>query len=385
MKRVHHAHLPVAASTHPGMSGKKNEDRFAVNTFQLSGDDRTPSLLAVLCDGIGGHRAGEVAAEIAVNSITHHVALSDASQPLNILKDAISLASHQIFVQSQQDPRRHGMGATCAVVWIIDHSVYTATVGDSRIYWMHNGQIQQLSKDHTWLREALDYGLITPEEAVNHPNAHIIRRYLGAPEAPEVDLRLYLTGEEDDTQALANQGFVLQPGDRLLLCSDGLSDLVDPDEIQSTFALHPVQTAVERLIALANARGGHDNITLVAIEAPPEPAAPAAPKRSALRLLIVALIAAAVFSLVGVLAYLGYLWLGSRTVHVATATGTPPSVLTSFPEDLIPAAATPPPPITPTETAPPRRTLETNASGFPAPTIALPPAGPQTPVEPAAP
>ena len=108
------------------------------------------------------------------------------------------------------------MGATCACAWLVGERLYTATVGDSRVYLLRGERIQRVSTDHTWIQEALERGVLRPEQISGHPNAHIIRRYLGSPVAPEVDLRLRVSGEESDEQALANQGTLLLPGDRVL-------------------------------------------------------------------------------------------------------------------------------------------------------------------------
>ena len=169
------------------------------------------------------------------------------------------------------------MGATCAAAWIIGHRLYAATVGDSRLYLLRGRAIIQLSTDHTWIQEALERGFIQPEEARGHPNAHVIRRYLGSPSPPRVDIRLRLSSRESDTQSEANQGLLLQAGDQLILCSDGLTDLVENREILNAFTSQPAQKAAEAMVNLANARGGHDNITLVAIDVPATPAAGVVP------------------------------------------------------------------------------------------------------------
>src|SRR5512133_4281145 len=197
MKRVEKTHLPVAAMTHPGMKGKNNEDRFGVSAFRLKGQPETPVLLAILSDGIGGNRAGEVASEMAVNLISQFIAESDGRNPRQTIEAAIQMASEQIFQQAQQNPEQHGMGATCALAWIAGNQLYTATVGDSRIYLMRDDTIKQLSTDHTWIQEALERGLIQPDEVAGHPNSHVIRRYLGSPTPPEVDFRIrFEVGEE---------------------------------------------------------------------------------------------------------------------------------------------------------------------------------------------
>ncbi|HEX9029294.1 MAG TPA: protein phosphatase 2C domain-containing protein [Anaerolineales bacterium] len=262
------AHLHVAAQTHPGMSGKNNEDRYAVSAYQLDTDNPLPSVLAVISDGIGGHRAGEVAAEIAVETISQAVAAGDPAQPVKTLYLAVLQASQAIYDQSESDIEQKGMGATCACCWVIGSQLYTVTVGDSRIYLLRGRTIQQLSTDHTWIQEAIEQGALTPNQARNHPNAHVIRRYLGSRQPVVPDFRLRLQPTENDEQAEANQGFSLLPGDQVILCSDGLTDLISNAEIIATFTRHNQEEAIKELVDLANQRGGHDNITVVALLVP---------------------------------------------------------------------------------------------------------------------
>ncbi len=264
MIRTDHAHLYVSALTHPGMTGKNNEDSYGVSSFITSLDDTTPSLLAVVADGIGGHRAGEIAAEIAVDTISKYVSESNGRKPLEVLKSAVQAASQTILTQAEKDKDRLGMGATCAVAWVIEDRLYTASVGDSRIYLVRGRRIQQVTVDHSWVQEAIDKGLLTPHDARNHPNVHVIRRYLGSTKPPEVDFRLRLDGNEKDAKMRANQGLLLLPGDVVLLCSDGLTDLVADEEILSIVrASSDLDTAARVLVTQANARGGRDNITVV--------------------------------------------------------------------------------------------------------------------------
>lgn len=266
MISIEQAHLPIAALTHAGMSGKNNEDSFGVSAYQTEDGSKTPVLLAVLSDGIGGHRAGEVASNLAVNRISQNVAESDGQQILETIRQAILEASEEIYAQAQEDPNRQGMGATCAVVCVAGNRLYTATVGDSRIYLMRGQNIRQISTDHTWIREALDAGLLTPDQVEGHPNAHVIRRYLGSPHAPEVDTRLVLHEGEDPEEGRTNQGMPLLEEDQLLLCSDGLSDLVSAEEILNVCQQYPLSDVPRALIDLANARGGHDNITVIILQ-----------------------------------------------------------------------------------------------------------------------
>jgi protein phosphatase len=250
------------------MSGKNNEDNYAVTAHQLNQEDPTPSLLAVLADGVGGHLAGEVAAEIATETISEVVLESDAADPPDILKQAIIQANQKVANQSTSQDDRLGMGSTCACVWVIDNRIYTASVGDSRIYFIRDGQIQQITTDHTWVQEAIDHGIIKPEQARNHPRAHVIRRYLGTKKTIEPDFRLRLNSEETDEEALAHQGMTLLPGDQLLLCSDGLTDLVEDHEILDALQNRKREAAVQFLVDLANERGGHDNITIITLQMP---------------------------------------------------------------------------------------------------------------------
>ena len=266
MNRTHQAHYPVTAHTDPGKSGKINEDRYGVTAFKLDGRKSKSALLAVLSDGIGGHRAGEVAAEMAVNTISDRIGASSGKHPTQSLRQSIQEASDQILRAAHSNPDQYGMGATCACALLIEDQLFTASVGDSRIYLIRDQKIHQLTFDHTWIQEALEYGLITPDEVAGHPNAHVIRRYLGSPTPPEVDFRIRLTGAESNQEAAANQGIKLLPQDYLLLCSDGLTDLVKDQEILQVFKQNPLEEVGEILINLANERGGHDNITLIAIE-----------------------------------------------------------------------------------------------------------------------
>jgi protein phosphatase len=250
------------------MTGKNNEDRFAVSAYRLPDRANTSVLLAILSDGIGGHRGGEVAAELAVTYISQRLAESNALNPLVDLRVAIQQASDFIYQQASAQTALQGMGATVACAWIIGNRLYTATVGDSRIYLRRGEQILQLSTDHTWVQEAIEHGLLRSDQAQGHPNAHIIRRFLGSPTPPEVDQRLHLAAGEDDAAQLVNQGLPLQPGDQVLLCSDGLTDLVQADEILAILRqADSLRAALEALVALANQRGGHDNITIVLMEA----------------------------------------------------------------------------------------------------------------------
>ena len=269
MIRTQRSHLHVEAHTHPGMTGKNNEDRYGVASFIASQQDKTPMVFAVLADGIGGHRGGEVAAELAVNHIMQSVAKCDGKFSRHVIENAVSEASDAIASHSATNEELKGMGATCVITWIIGDKLHTAYVGDSRIYLLRGGRIQQLTIDHSWVQEALEKGIITPEMARDHPNVHVIRRYLGSPVPPDPDFRMNLFDGEGAHHIENNQGTRLEPNDILLLCSDGLTDLVWNDEIlEIVRARSSLKESTRALVDLANERGGHDNITVILIGVP---------------------------------------------------------------------------------------------------------------------
>ena len=262
------APLLVAAITHPGMAGRQNEDRFAVSSYRVSEKDSTWSIFAIVSDGIGGHRAGEVAAEMAVETISHMVAQSDARQPLETLDHAIQVTSDAIAAKATDNAQRLGMGTTCACAWVIGNRLFTASVGDSRIYLLRNADLTQLTVDHTWVQEAMEKGILEPQDARNHPNVHVIRRYLGSSKTPRADVRMRLATDESDTQSRSNQGLRLLPGDLLLLCTDGLTDVVEDAEIEPEVRGLELWSAAQALVDLACARDGKDNITVVMMLVP---------------------------------------------------------------------------------------------------------------------
>jgi PPM family protein phosphatase len=268
MIRTNRAHLHVAALSHPGMAGKQNEDRLAVSSYRLGENDATRSVFAIVSDGIGGHRAGEVAAEMAVENISHLVAQSDASRPVEILDNAIQVTSDAIAAKGKDNTQRLGMGTTCACAWVIGSRLFTASVGDSRIYLLRDSHLLQLTIDHTWVQEAVEKGILDPKDVRNHPNVHVIRRYLGSTNPPQADIRLRLATNETDTQSRSNQGLQLRPGDLLLLCTDGLTDVVENAEIPHAVRGLALQAAVQALIDLACARMGRDNITVIMMLVP---------------------------------------------------------------------------------------------------------------------
>lgn len=276
-------HLQTTGLTDPGSTGKNNEDRYGLASFRLNETDPTPVLFAMVADGIGGKQAGELAAEIAVETVLGAVSASDGSDPIGTMRAAILESNRRIIARAGEKIDNHGMGTTATCAWVTGNRLYAANVGNSRLYLLRGSELRRISIDHSWVQEAMDIGLLTPEQAKKHPNARIITRHLGS-DSLEPDFRLQMDAGEKDEQMVENQGLELLPNDLLLLCSDGLSDVVEDPEIEAALLAHAPADALRQLTDLANERGGPDNITSVAIVVPespvslPEKEAPAKPQ-----------------------------------------------------------------------------------------------------------
>ncbi len=217
---------------------------------------------------MGGHAAGEVASQIVVEEVVRDLSAVPCADPIRELPRAIVSAGRAVFARSQGEEALRGMGTTLAAAWVTGRRLYTATVGDSRIYLHRRGKTIQASIDHTWVQEAVERGMLTPQQARIHPNAHVLRRHLGGPNDPVPDQRLRLDEDAQGAASEANQGLELEEGDAVVLCSDGLSDLVSGQEIERALRHPRLDRSVKELIELARARGGHDNITVVAVRVP---------------------------------------------------------------------------------------------------------------------
>lgn len=259
-----HSDLTLGHGTHPGETGKNNEDRYAVKSFY--GEAGATITLGVVADGIGGNRAGEVASDLAVRHISQVVGNGAGTDYARMLDEAVSQTARAVQAEAHANPDLKGMGTTCAVALVAARRLYTAYVGDSRIYLARRGGIIQTSVDHTFVQEAIESGLLSPAEAKAHPHRHVVRRHLGGDPNVRADFRLRLAEDEAPEQSMRNQGLLLDPGSMLLICSDGLSDLVEAPEILQVITGRPVQKAVDELILLARRRGGHDNITVILMQ-----------------------------------------------------------------------------------------------------------------------
>ena len=261
--------LKVGYATHAGMTGKRNEDFFGLFAWKLDG--RRKFYLGVVADGVGGQTAGEVASHLTVDTIQKYFDEQDSIDNVNRhLEQAILSANQVVYRESQKNPAYQGMSTTVAMVAMLDGRLYSAHVGDSRIYLLRDGRLQQLSVDHTWAQEAIEAGLLTPEQAKTHPNRNVIRRHLGGSSKVEVDHRLVLQAGQSVKGTEGNQGTALLKGDTLLVCSDGLSDMISDGAIHESLLNHfqDLPVAANELVNKANQAGGKDNITIVLMQMP---------------------------------------------------------------------------------------------------------------------
>jgi protein phosphatase len=203
--------------------------------------------LALVADGMGGHAAGEVASRLAVAVISRrYYAQPEGARAA--LEQAFREANQEIYKAAQSDRRLHGMGTTCTALALRPSGALCAHVGDSRLYLVRGGEIYLMSEDHSAVMELVRRGILSRAAARRHTDKNIILRALGT--QPEVAVAIW------------EKSFPVRAGDCFVLCSDGLSDLVEDEEIKQAALSADPASACEHLIALAKKRGGHDNITV---------------------------------------------------------------------------------------------------------------------------
>ena len=268
------------------------EDRWEIREFQTA--DGRPATLAMIADGIGGHNTGEIASQMAKEMIPTRLTTNppSASEITRRLKAALEEAGQAIYNASLEDPNRSGMGTTCTAIVVADRRLYLAHVGDSRAHLLRGGQLRQLTIDHTWAEEAIRAGR-SPEEIRTHPNRGVIMRYLGIDPTVSIDTR-YRASESEIADALAGPLF-LEPGDTLMLCSDGVSDSLDARQVADFMAYPDCQTAADALVSSALSAGATDNVTALVLRlpggivAPPAALAPVGKKLPVLPIVLAAL------------------------------------------------------------------------------------------------
>ncbi|MBI1398130.1 MAG: Stp1/IreP family PP2C-type Ser/Thr phosphatase [Betaproteobacteria bacterium] len=248
--------LEFASATHTGMVRSHNED--AISTDSSIG-------LAVLADGMGGYNAGEVASGIAVALITsemrqaitktglHSLGQEDGdAQTVRLLKGIVAKTNTSIFESANSQPQYAGMGTTLVVALFRDNRISVAHIGDSRLYRLRNEKLDQITRDHSLLQEQIDSGMLSKEAARRSQNKNLVTRALGI--EPEVEAEIHT--------------YDVEPGDIFLLCSDGLNDMVEDEDIELTLNAmgSNLPLAANQLVQMANDNGGRDNVSVVLVK-----------------------------------------------------------------------------------------------------------------------
>ena len=237
----------VGAASDVGLRRSQNEDRFAV--WSPEGPEAaTRGVLLVVADGMGGAMAGEVASQLAVECVLKTYREGHGSV-VEDLRQSIVAANRVIHEHSREHPELRGMGTTCTTVVLVDGEACFAHVGDSRAYFVRDSAIRQITNDHSLVAQLVEHRHITPEQAKVDPRRNVVTRSVGVSPEVEVDAARF-----DEP---------LRAGDTVLLCSDGLHTLVENGEIARIASGPDLDAACAQLIALANERGGSDNITVV--------------------------------------------------------------------------------------------------------------------------
>ena len=235
------------SATDVGQKRKINQDSIFESQIPVG---NLPNLF-IVADGMGGHNAGDYASRYAVRKIRETIEKSYEKNPVRLIGEAIETANTGLREKAVVHEEMAGMGTTVVVTTVIDGYAYTANVGDSRLYLKDDDTITQITRDHSLVQEMVRIGQLTEEEARSHPDKHIITRALGA--APEIEIDFF--------------DFKVPPDGQILMCSDGLSNMVD-DQVISQILDEPLtlKEKVEKLIRTANDNGGRDNIAVIVVQ-----------------------------------------------------------------------------------------------------------------------
>ncbi len=230
-----------AGATQPGRVRAINQDSVFVGRL-------ASGMLAVVADGMGGHNTGEVASQKAITIISRELATNWTHPPIAIAK-AVQAANLDIYDYALVHPEHQGMGTTLTIVLIDDQVGLVGHIGDSRAYLIREGAISQLTQDHSWVADRVRQGVLTEDEAKRHRWRNVITNALGA--LPEIKLDI--------------DHFEVRSGDRLLVCSDGISMLLSDAQLLEVASRYPPEEAVSRLMQLADGRGSPDNLSAIAL------------------------------------------------------------------------------------------------------------------------
>ena len=239
--------MRVYSATDVGQKRKMNQDYVFVSENPVG---NLPNLF-VVADGMGGHNAGDYASSHAVQTLVDEIRRDADFNPIKVIRHAIETANTEILERSRREEHLRGMGTTIVVCTVVGHYAYVANVGDSRLYVIQ-GEIHQVTKDHSLVQEMVRMGEIKPEEARNHPDKNIITRAVGVSEKVKIDI-------------FERQ---LRAGEYIILCSDGLTNMLEDEEISRILKTPgTIEERAERLINAANQNGGRDNIAVILIDA----------------------------------------------------------------------------------------------------------------------
>lgn len=240
--------IEIQAATDIGLRRRQNEDHFATWIPDDPADRERRGVVMVLADGMGGSLAGEVASRMAVDAVLSSLREADGDIPA-ALRDAMEAANHAVWAESHERPERRGMGTTLTTALMRGNRLFLGHVGDSRAWLLRDGRLRQLTRDHSLVAQLVEDRHITPEQAKVDPRRNVVTRSIGVGHHVEVDV-------QECPEAL-------EPGDVVMLSSDGLHGLVPEAEIAAAASDPDLARACERLIELAKDHGGHDNITVV--------------------------------------------------------------------------------------------------------------------------
>ncbi|MBS1723186.1 MAG: Stp1/IreP family PP2C-type Ser/Thr phosphatase [Armatimonadetes bacterium] len=241
--------VSVGAKTDLGRVRENNEDKFE---FYIPDDEArlaSKGLLFVVCDGMGGHEAGQIASELATKTFIDVYLNHPATEPEAALRAAVGAANRFVVDVARAVPSRRGMGTTLSALVLLQDQGFIAQVGDSRIYRLREGAIEQLTVDHTWVEEMVRAGVMSREEAELHPNRHMILRAIGAEGDVEPDIFT----------------FGLRESDIYVVCSDGLTNHVGDDDIARIAGENGPSEAAWKLVSAALVGGGSDNTTCIVV------------------------------------------------------------------------------------------------------------------------
>ncbi len=241
--------LEIGVATDVGQVRTENQDHYCVLATDPATEAGRKGTMVVVADGMGGHSGGQVASHTAIDAITETFLKTEKSSLRDILEEAIFAGNRAVREKAQDDAKIRDMGTTCVALLVRGEHVVTAHLGDSRCYMFRGGDAEVVTRDHTYLNQLIDIGLLTPEDAEGHPDKNIITRCVGM---------------SDDLEIEFNHRQLLE-GDVFLMCSDGLSNLVRMDEMHQLIGEMAPQEACDRLVAMANDRGGDDNITVAIV------------------------------------------------------------------------------------------------------------------------